>query len=121
MQAPEKPMPAAVVARPVLGSDLTYLSSVFRINAIGSLELDPNDPSGETIYAGTGEANACGSGCEAGVGLYKSTDGGDTWTGPIGQSAFNARAIGSIAIKPGDPNTIYVGTSPGISAVGRLV
>ena len=89
----------------------TYLSSVFGINAIGSLELDPNDPTGETIYAGTGEANACGSGCEAGVGLYKSTDGGDTWTGPIGQSAFNARAIGSIAIKPGDPNTIYVGTT----------
>lgn len=92
----------------------TYLSSVFGINSIGSLELDPNDPSGETIYAGTGEANACGSGCEAGVGLYKSTDGGDTWTGPIGQSAFNARAIGSVAIKPGDPHTIYVGTSPGL-------
>jgi hypothetical protein len=92
----------------------TYLSSVFQINSIGSLELDPNDPSGQTIYAGTGEANACGSGCEAGVGLYKSTDGGDTWTGPLGQSAFNARAIGSIAVKPGDPNTIYVGTSPGL-------
>jgi len=89
----------------------TYLSSVFGINAIGSLELDPNDPSGETIYAGTGEANACGSGCEAGVGLYKSSDGGDTWTGPLGQSAFNARAIGSIAVKPGDPNTIYAGTT----------
>ena len=91
-----------------------YLSSVFGINAIGSLELDPNDPTGETIYAGTGEANACGSGCEAGVGLYKSTDGGNTWTGPLGQSAFNARAIGSIAVKPGDPNTIYAGTTPGL-------
>ncbi len=91
-----------------------YLSSVFKINAIGSLQLDPNDPSGETIYAGTGEANACGSGCEAGVGLYKSTDGGDHWVGPLGASAFNARAIGTIAIKPGDPNTIYAGTTPGL-------
>ena len=31
----------------------TYLSSVFQINSIGSRELDPNDPSGQTIYAGT--------------------------------------------------------------------
>jgi hypothetical protein len=92
----------------------TYLSSVFAINAIGSLELDPNDPTGETIYAGTGEANACGSGCEAGVGLYVSNDGGDHWKGPLGQSAFNARAIGSIAIKPGDRNTIYVATTQGL-------
>jgi hypothetical protein len=92
----------------------TYLSSVFQINAIGSLELDPNDPSGQTIYAGTGEANACGSGCEAGVGLYKSTDGGNTWTGPLGQSAFNERSIGTIAVKPGDPNTIYAGTTQGL-------
>jgi hypothetical protein len=91
-----------------------YLSSVFEINAIGSLQLDANDPSGQTIYAGTGEANACGSGCEAGVGLYKSTDGGDTWIGPLGIYAFNARAIGTIAIKPGDSNTIYAGTTPGL-------
>ena len=45
----------------------------------------------------------------AGVGLYKSTDGGDHWTGPIGNTVFNARGVGSIAIKPGDPNTIYAG------------
>ena len=38
--------------------------------------------SGSTIYVGTGEANICGSGCVAGVGLYKSTNGGLTWTGP---------------------------------------
>jgi len=91
-----------------------YLSSVFGINSIGSIELDPNDPTGETLWVGTGEANACGSGCEAGVGLYMSTDGGDHWNGPIGQSVFNARAIGTIAVKPGDRNTIYVGTSPGL-------
>ena len=40
--------------------------------------LDPNDPSGNTVYVGTGEANICGSGCVAGVGLYKSTNGGDS-------------------------------------------
>ena len=84
-----------------------YLSGPFGINAIGSIALDPNDPTGNTVWVGTGEANSCGSGCIAGVGLYKSTDGGNTWIGPLGASAFNARGIGSIVVKPGDPFTIY--------------
>ena len=45
-----------------------------------SLTADPNDPSGNTLYLGTGEANRCSSGCEAGVGIYKSTNGGNNWT-----------------------------------------
>ncbi len=40
-------------------------------NAIGSLAVDPNDPSGNTIYAGTGEPNGSGD-SEAGVGLFTS-------------------------------------------------
>jgi hypothetical protein len=84
-----------------------YLSAPFGINATGSIAQDPNDPTGNTLWVGTGEANACGSGCIAGVGLYKTTDGGNTWTGPYGTSAFNARGVGSIVVKPGDANTIY--------------
>src|SRR3954451_7703662 len=49
-------------------------------NSVGTLTLDPSDKKGNTIYLGTGEANRCTSGCEAGVGLYKSTNGGDKWT-----------------------------------------
>ena len=44
-------------------------------NAIGTLTIDPGDASGDTIYAGTGEPNASAD-SEAGVGIYKSTDGG---------------------------------------------
>ncbi|MGA8220054.1 MAG: sialidase family protein [Candidatus Acidiferrales bacterium] len=91
-----------------------YLSSVFEINSVGAIEMDPNDPDGDTLWVGTGEANACSSGCEAGVGLYKSTDGGDHWKGPIGKGVFNARGIGSIVVKPGDPNTLYVATTRAI-------
>jgi hypothetical protein len=98
----------------------TYLSSSFAINSVGSITLDPNDPTGNTLWVGTGEANACGSGCEAGVGLYKSTDGGDTWTGPIGASAFNARGVSTIAIKPGDPNTIFAGSTRAIRGVSSV-
>jgi hypothetical protein len=88
-----------------------YLSGGFGINAVGSIALDPNDPSGNTLWVGTGEANACGSGCVAGVGLYKSTDGGTTWIGPYGTSSFNARGVGSIVVKPGDSNTLYAAST----------
>jgi len=88
-----------------------FLSGPFGINASGSITVDPNDPSGDTIYVGTGEANICGSGCVAGVGLYRSTDGGDTWVGPLGATELGNKGIGSIVVKPGDPNTIYVGTT----------
>ncbi len=56
-----------------------YLGGPLGINAAGSVTIDnANDPTGETIYVGTGEANICGSGCVAGVGMYRSTDGGRT-------------------------------------------
>ena len=64
-----------------------YLSGGFAGNNVASLALDPNDAAVNTIWAGTGEPNACGSGCEAGVGIYMSTNGGRTWKGPIGASS----------------------------------
>jgi hypothetical protein len=95
----------------------TYLAGSFGINAASSITLDPNDSN--VIWVGTGEANASAD-SEAGVGLYKSTDGGDTWTGPIGKSKFNARAIGSIAIDPTDSNTMYVATTRAIRGMSSV-
>jgi hypothetical protein len=92
-----------------------YLTGDYGINAIGSIELDPNDPTGNTLWVGTGEANICGSGCVAGVGLYRSKNGGNTWEGPIGKAEFAGKGVGSIAIKPGDPNTLYVGSTTALS------
>ncbi|UCC64117.1 MAG: exo-alpha-sialidase, partial [Anaerolineae bacterium] len=88
-----------------------YLAGPLGINAAGSIAIDPNDPTGNTIYVGTGEANVCGSGCVAGVGLYRSTDGGNTWIGPLGKNELGGKGIGAIVIKPGDPNTIYAATT----------
>jgi hypothetical protein len=94
-------------------------------NAIGSLAFDPNDPRVKTLYAGTGEPNGSGD-SEAGVGLYKSTDGGMNWTLVAGSTAGTApcadnptsltcpvatgRSIGAIAIDPTNPNHIFIGT-----------
>ena len=87
-----------------------YVSSEFQHNNTAALELDPNDASSDTLYAGTGEPNTCRSGCLAGVGLYKSKDGGNHWSGPIGAQYFSGRGIGSIQVKPGDSSTIFVGS-----------
>ncbi len=93
-----------------------YLSAPFGMNSVGSIELDPNDPSGNTIYVGTGESNSSADSA-AGVGIYKSTDGGDTWTGPLGHSVFRGRAVGTIAIKPGNANVIYAGSTRAVLGV----
>ena len=90
-------------------------------NNIGSLAVDPNDPTGNTIYVGTGETNQPNN-SGAGTGLYRSTSGGDRWTrvptvivdpavapGPI-DFTFS-RGISTVVIEPGRPQTIYVATT----------
>src|SRR4029450_6883058 len=57
----------------------TWLTGVLDLNSVGALVADPNDSSGNTLYVGTGEGNRCSSGCEAGVGIYKTTNGGNSW------------------------------------------
>jgi hypothetical protein len=98
-----------------------YVSETFEHNNVSSLELDPNDH--RTLWAGTGEPNACGSGCEMGVGLYRTrseqsdTNGTFGWHGPIGEKHFFGRAIGTIQVKPGDSDTIFVGTGRAVRGV----
>jgi hypothetical protein len=83
--------------------DGSFTSTSFATNAIGSLVVDPNDPTGLTLYAGTGEPNISVD-SEAGMGIYKSTDGGTTWTLLAGSvtapSNFRGRSVASIAITP---------------------
>ena len=124
-----------------------FISGSFATNAIGTLTIDATDPSGNTIYAGTGEPNASAD-SEAGFGIYKSTNGGDTWTHlaahtdvPAGAGvdctcavgtggfqiapaysgpAFDGRAISSIVIDPNNPNTIYVGSVRAVRGVSSV-
>jgi hypothetical protein len=97
-----------------------YLGGPLGINAAGSVTIDRNDRRGNTIYVGTGEASVCGSGCQAGVGLYRSTNGGNTWTGPLGKAELGGKGIGSIVVKPGDRNTIYVGTTTALTGMSAV-
>src|SRR6266540_2494125 len=86
-------------------------------NAFGSLAQDPNDDRGDTLYAGTGEPNASGD-SEAGVGLYKSTDGGDSWTLiPASTAVAATRSIAKIAIDPADGSIIHIATARGVRGI----
>jgi hypothetical protein len=102
-----------------------YLGGPLGINSAGAVTIDTNDPTGNTVYVGTGEANICGSGCVAGVGIYKSTNGGDTWTGPLGGSATDTgnplagKGVGEILIKPGSPDTIYAATTTALRGMSE--
>ncbi len=80
--------------------------------AIGAVAIDPSAP--ETIYVGTGEANFGESGY-LGTGLYRSRNGGGTWS-RVGGNLFDECAISSIVVKPGTSTTILLGvTSPNYS------
>src|SRR5436190_749096 len=94
----------------------TWLTGVLDLNSVGALVADPNDASGNTLYVGTGEGNRCSSGCEAGVGIYKTTNGGNTWTKlsdacvnnttyscANSGDAFLGRGINRIVVDPTNP------------------
>ena len=71
--------------------------------SIGSLALDPNNP--EIVYVGTGEANPGGVAIYPGNGIWRSTDGGQTWTN-LGLATTGQ--LGRIAIHPSNSNKIFV-------------
>jgi hypothetical protein len=113
----------------------TYLTAGIAQNSVGALTADPNDSSGNTLYLGTGEANRCSSGCEAGVGIYKTTDGGNNWTKLAdtcvsnatyacvtpGTDAFLGRSVGKILVDPTDPNHIYAASALGVRGLSHVI
>jgi hypothetical protein len=74
--------------------------------AIGSLTLSQG-----TLYVGTGEANGS-SDSEAGVGLFRSTNGGASFTEVSGLHAIaKDRSVSAVAVDPTDPQHLLVGTA----------
>jgi photosystem II stability/assembly factor-like uncharacterized protein len=70
--------------------------------AIGDIAIAPSDQN--TIWVGTGEHNIFRS-SQAGIGVFKSTDGGKTWT-HMGLSDTNT--IARIVVHPTNPAIVYV-------------
>jgi len=112
----------------------TWLTGVLALNSVGALVADPNDSSGNTLYVGTGEGNRCSSGCEAGVGIYKTTNGGNSWTKlpdacvsnttyscANSGDAFLGRGINQIVVDPTNPNHLFVGSALAIRGLSHVI
>ncbi len=92
------------------GSTWTNLTDFLAAQYVGCLAIDPADPN--TIYLGTGEEYYAGN-TLGGVGIYKSTDGGNSWT-LVGSSTFSGQRINEIVIDPNNRNKWIVSTDAGI-------
>ena len=69
--------------------------------SVGALAVSPSDP--KIIYVGSGEGLRRPD-LSVGNGIYKSTDGGQTWQ-HLGLS--DAQQIGAILVDPGDSNRVF--------------
>jgi photosystem II stability/assembly factor-like uncharacterized protein len=90
------------------GVSWTSLFDSVRAPSIGAVAVAPSNP--DVVWVGTGEPQNMRS-SSWGNGVYRSTDGGRTWSAPM---LPKSQHIGRIVIDPRDPNVVYV------AAVGPL-
>jgi len=103
------------------GDTWTALGDHLPSLAIGALGIGTNDPN--VLYAGTGEGNVqyyssafplnAAPGVYLGVGVLRSTDGGDTWTNDAVALLANQSCY-RIAVDRGNANRAFAATSRGL-------
>ena len=74
----------------------------FEVGTVGAIAVAPSDAN--VIYVGTGSAEPRGN-TSPGIGMYRSTDAGKSWT-HIGLPS--AGQIGRIQVDPDDPDRVFV-------------
>ena len=95
------------------GSTWQYLSDAWISQSVSAIAVDPN--ASNIVYAGTGREDYG----PYGVGLYRSFDGGVTWSRPLGGDHFAGTYVRTIAIDPNASGsqlstTLYVANSSGL-------
>ena len=88
------------------GSNWTPLTDDQPTLLTGSLAIDPSDHL--TVYAGTGDWSTA-----PGMGVLKSTDGGNTWA-LLAQATFNGQSISDLRIDPTNTSVLYAAASNGV-------
>ncbi len=84
------------------GTTFQPVFDTYSTASIGDIAVAPSNP--EIVWVGTGEANNRQS-STFGDGIYKSSDGGKTFTR---MGLENSQAIARIVVDPKDANTVYV-------------
>lgn len=104
------------------GTSWTPLMDTALSLAIGSIALDPLDPT--TLFIGTGEGNLSADSF-FGVGLYiiKNADTTPQLLGPFNKDGsnndiFTGRAITRVIVSPTNDNIVFVSTTSGIGGIG---
>jgi photosystem II stability/assembly factor-like uncharacterized protein len=90
------------------GIGFTPVFDTYSTHSIGDLAIAQSNP--DIVYAGTGEANNRQS-SSFGDGVFKTTDGGKTWTN---MGLRETQSIARVVVHPRDPNTVWV------AAMGHL-
>lgn len=99
-----------------------YIETGYPVNGVGAIAINYDNP--DIIYIGTGEVYAYqnsigGLSIRAtrgsyGIGILKTTDGGDTWTKSLDWSYNQKRGVQMIRIHPVNPEILFAATTEGI-------
>jgi len=100
----------------------TYVPTGFPILGVSSIAFHPTNPN--IMFIGTGETYNYGTSTNGltfrttrgthGMGIFKSTDGGATWTPSLNWTYQQNRGIWEILFNPLNPNTLYAATTEGV-------
>ena len=91
----ESNQPAVPMWRSLGPAPIPVNQTVSYSGRVSAIAVHPTNPN--IVYVGTGQG-----------GLYRSLNGGTTWTALM--DSAQSLAIGSVAISPSDPTTVFVGT-----------
>jgi photosystem II stability/assembly factor-like uncharacterized protein len=94
---PPQPAWAPLGPAPIPNGQIITGPSVSVSGRVTAIAIDPTDVAGDIVYVGTAQG-----------GLYRTLDGGSTWTALM--DTANSLAIGAITIDPTDHTIVFVGT-----------
>jgi uncharacterized protein (TIGR03437 family) len=93
------------------GASWAPLADLIANIAVNSLAMDPSNPN--VIYAGTGEGYFNGDGVR-GAGIFKTTDGGTSWTRLAGTTTTDFHYVNDIVVSPANSQRVYAATRAGV-------